>query len=75
MDDFEAAAIGAVRVAFPLTTVKCCFYYLAQKVYRKVQSVGLQDSCITDVDFAVNVRSIAALTFLLDQLEDTFETL
>ena len=76
MADFEAAAIGAVRAEFPLATVKGCFYHLAQNVYRKVQSEGLQERYSTDVDFAVNVRSIVALAFVpIDQLVDTFETL
>jgi hypothetical protein len=39
--DFEAAAQNAVETAFPLTTLKGCFFHYGQCIWRKVQECGL----------------------------------
>lgn len=62
--DFERAAINAVRESFPDAAVNGCFYHLAQSVYRRVQSSGLQDRYSGDEAFSLSVRLLPALAFV-----------
>ena len=74
--DFEIAAINAVNESFPGVVINGCFYHLAQNVYRKVQSAGLQERYRIDEDFAVSIRMIPALAFVPPQnVVESFETL
>lgn len=42
MSDFELGILNACRDVFPGIPVTCCFFHLAQAVYRHVQGEGLQ---------------------------------
>ncbi len=50
------AAIGAIQSEFPQASIKGCFYHLAQNIYRRVQSEGLQERYANDANFALDVR-------------------
>ena len=80
MTNFEVAIINAAKSVIGANTVCCCLFHLAQAVYRRVQSEGLQqqyadpeDSSIRDV-----ARLLVALAYLpskdiekgLEALED-----
>lgn len=41
MTDFEIAAIKATRAVFPEVTHKCCYFHLAQNIWRHVKKEGL----------------------------------
>ena len=42
--DYEIAAIGAIREAFPAPLIKGCNFHYTQALWRKVQQVGLGSS-------------------------------
>ena len=50
MIDFEIASRNALQEVFPEATIQACFYHLSQAIYRKVQSIGLQQEYQTNVD-------------------------
>ena len=49
MIDFEIASRNALQEVFPEATIQGCFYHLSQAIYRKVQSIGLQQEYQTNV--------------------------
>ena len=61
--DFELASINAFREYFPDTTIKGCFFHLAQNVWRKTQEFGLQSRYKHDPLFALQIRMLPALAF------------
>lgn len=76
MIDFEIAVINSINAVFPRAEIKGCFFHLCQNVYRKVQALGLQQLYQNDTNFAIQVRMIAALTFVpLDKVIEHFENL
>ena len=58
--DFEQAVINSFKSIWPLTQVKACFFHLSQAVFRKIQSLGLQQSGICRND--ENVTSTRVCT-------------
>lgn len=64
MVDFELAAINAINQNFENTIVSGCFFHLTQNVWKNIQKVGLQTRYNNHVEFAVNLRMIAALAFV-----------
>lgn len=44
MSDFELAITNACEEVFPTVPVSCCFFHLAQSMYRRVQGEGLQQA-------------------------------
>ena len=76
MVDFEKAAINSLQETFPNTDLSGCFYHLSQNVYRKVQSIGLQQRYQEEEELAVMVRMIPALAFVpADDVVNAFEEL
>ena len=76
MVDFEKAAINSLQETFPNTDLSGCFYHLSQNVYRKVQSIGLQQHYQEEEELAVMVRMIPALAFVpADDVVNAFEEL
>ena len=74
--DFERAAINAATECFANVEIHGCFFHLAQNIFRKVQSVGLQDRYQNDEDFALSIRMIAALAFVpSEKVIESFKTL
>lgn len=62
--DFEKAAINAIRTVFEGVVVKGCHFHFMQNIYKHIQQVGWQIRYGTDIEFALKVRQIAALSFL-----------
>ncbi|XP_070550800.1 uncharacterized protein [Ptychodera flava] len=74
--DYEQAAKSAIEEVFPNATLKGCFYYLSQNIYRKVQSAGLQAMYQRDSDFEISIRMLAATAYIPeDEVIDAFEYL
>ena len=62
--DFEQAVINSFQSIWPLTQVKACFFHLSQAVFRKIQSLGLQQQYQKNPEFAVTMRMLPALARL-----------
>lgn len=77
MTDFEQAVITAIQENFSATTTTGCFFHLQQCVWRKVQQFGLVSAYKEeDGNFAMSVRSLAALAFVPEQdVETAYEEL
>ena len=61
--DFEKAVINSFTHVWPNALVKCCFFYLTQNIWRKVQTVGLQADYIHNEELALAICNIPALAF------------
>ena len=76
MIDFEIASRNTLQEVFPEATIQGCFYHLSQAIYRKVQSIGLQQEYQTNVDLSLKIRMLAALAFVpVDDIVESFEHL
>ena len=76
MMDFEKAAINAVQDVYPDANIQGCLYHLSQNIYRKVQSLGLQERYQTDAEFSLLMRMIPALAFApIHEVINVFEEL
>ena len=64
MVDFEIAVLNAIDTSFPGTNNKGCFFHFSQAIFRKIQSLGLQNRYKDDENFAHKVRMLAALAFV-----------
>ncbi|XP_031327714.1 uncharacterized protein LOC116158974 [Photinus pyralis] len=64
MIDFERAAIEAFQTEFPEILVRGCFFHLGQCIWRKVQEHGKAVRYANDVEFAVQVKMLTAISFL-----------
>ena len=62
--DFEHAALNAFRSRFPGARLQGCYFHLSQNIFKHVQHAGLQERYSTDLDFALEVRKLAALAFV-----------
>ncbi|KAJ8686222.1 hypothetical protein QAD02_022016 [Eretmocerus hayati] len=47
LSDFEMAIINASKSMLPGVPNKCCFFHFGQALYRKIQSLGLQEEYCT----------------------------
>ena len=53
-----------------------CFFHLAQNIFRKVQSAGLQERYQNEEDLSLSIRMIPALAFVpVDKVLQSFEFL
>ena len=76
LTDLEIAAINAVHAEFPNSQSKGCHFYLAQNIYRKIQTSGLAIQYNTDENFSLLIRHIPALAFLSpDNIPTAFDEL
>lgn len=74
--DFEMAAINAARQVFPNADISGCFFHLASNIWKKIQSIGMQQRYNEDFELALHMRMIPALAFVPpDQVIDVFERL
>ncbi|KAF0756156.1 MULE domain-containing protein [Aphis craccivora] len=62
--DFEKAFETAFSDKFPQTKIKGCYFHFQQCLWRKVQENGLQALYAENVEFALQVRHLAALPFV-----------
>jgi len=61
MLDFEMAVRNAVKAAFPLCTLRLCFFHYTQCIWRKTQAVGLAVRYREDESIQRLVRRAAVL--------------
>src|SRR5690606_15088371 len=75
--DFEKASWLACESTFgALVDVGACLFHLAQSVYRKVVSCGLQTAYRDDESICLNVKMLVALAFVPeDDLIESFNLL
>lgn len=64
MIDFEKGVINAISKQFSDTEISGCFFNFSQAIWRHVQSCGLQAKYSEDSEFALQVRMLAALSFV-----------
>lgn len=65
LTDFEMAVRNAVRIKFPHSKHRGCFFHLGQIIYRNIQRKGLQRIYFSnDTNFSINIRKLSALAFL-----------
>ena len=64
MTDAERASINAFQAVFPLKRPQICFFHHSQSVWRKTQNLGLAGRYNEDAEFALQVRTLAAVAFL-----------
>ena len=64
MSDFELALIQSVRINFPATTHKGCYFHFRQAMWRKVQALGRQQQYNEDTEFRQLICKTAAIAFV-----------
>ena len=62
--DFETAVISALTEVFPNTKIQGCFFHFTQRLWRKVQEVGLTSLYKQEKEISDVIRMCAALAFL-----------
>ena len=60
--DFEITLINAIKGQFPAVAFKGCFFRFSQAVWRKVQSLGLQEEYKTNPDLVKTVSKMLSLS-------------
>ena len=69
LTDFELAAINSFRRNFAGAEIKGCFFHLFQSVWRRIQSLGLQQEYSQNSNFALSARMIFVP---VQQMDDYF---
>ncbi|CAG8662727.1 6134_t:CDS:1, partial [Dentiscutata heterogama] len=62
--DFEQAVINSIRLNFPNSANKCCFFHLCQSLWRQIQAKGLSIEYEANATFSIKLRQLTALAFL-----------
>lgn len=76
MVDFESAAIRGISIEFPGTEINGCFFHFTQCIWRNIQNLGLAAKYASDVEFAWQLRHLAALAFIpMENVKDSFKKL
>ena len=77
MTDFEQSAINPIKEAFPYALQRGCSFHLGQCLWRKIQQIdGMQEKYRTDLDFALQIRHLAALAYVPEaEVIPSFENL
>ena len=76
MLDFEKAMHNAIKLVFPSTEIKGCFFHLCLNIYRKKQESGNSKLYAESLEFAVSMRMISALAFCPEnKVTAAFDTL
>ena len=53
-----------MQLLLPNVEIKGCLFHLSSKIWKHIQSVGLQDRYNEDSEFSLPLRMLAALTFV-----------
>ena len=62
--DFEKPVMDAFKYVFTNVELQECFFHLSQAIWRKIQSIGLTNSYVTDTNSRLYCKFVAALAFL-----------
>ena len=62
--DFERGLISRIRLEFPTTHSRGCYFHFCQAVYRKVQILGLSQRYVNDESSRVCILKLLALAFV-----------
>lgn len=62
--DFELAAINAAKEVFPNATIQGCLFHYAQSIGRNLNQNDLKARYENDLQFAHEIREMAAVAFL-----------
>ena len=63
--DFELALLQSIRISFPNASFRGCYYHFSQAIWRKVQSIGLQQEYQTQgSEVKKFFRRVIALPFV-----------
>ncbi|CAG0900554.1 unnamed protein product [Darwinula stevensoni] len=60
--DFESGVVAAMAYDFPHIRHKACFYHFCQRMWRKIQELGLTQF-YRDDDIAIKIRMMTCLAF------------
>ena len=72
--DFEMAAIKAARAEFNGVRTQGFHFHLGQSILRKIQKTNLISRYNSDEEFSINLRKLAALSFLpANEIKEAFE--
>ena len=63
MVDFEKASINSLESHFTAST-SGCFFHLSQNIYRKIQTEGLAQEYIQDMEYGIKLKMLASLAFV-----------
>ena len=67
--DFKTAVINVIgAVLGNVITIKCCFFYLCQSTFRKLQELGLKHLYENEQEFKLFMGMLDGLAFLLIKL-------
>ncbi|KAJ8682155.1 hypothetical protein QAD02_017947 [Eretmocerus hayati] len=65
LSDSEMAIINASKSMLPGVPIKCCFFHFSQALYRKIQSLGLQEEyCTRESTIRERVQMIMGLAYV-----------
>ncbi|XP_068240002.1 uncharacterized protein [Palaemon carinicauda] len=74
--DFEKPVMDALKYIFPNLELQRCFFHLSRAIWRKIQSIRLTNSYVTDTNSRLDCKLLAALAFLdPDDITKAFEEL
>lgn len=77
LSDFEFGILNAFEIVFPLVERRGCFFHFSQSIWKRIQQIpNILNSYVTDPEFGLNVRQLAAIAFVpVDQVTATFDIL
>ena len=76
MSDYEKASQNAISHVFPNTQLIGCLFHLGQSLWKKVQSLHLDNLYRDDENIRIHIRMLLALSFVpLQDVPLAFETL
>lgn len=73
MIDFEMTAKQAITSVFLQVALAGCYFHLGQSLWRRVQSEGLQQQYQTDATFALVIRHVLALAFVVSDVVSDYD--
>ena len=74
--DFESGLIASIRIEFPTTCIRGCYFHFCQAVYRKEQVLGLSQLYIHEESHRIYIRKLLGLALIPTELiSQTFQAL
>ncbi|XP_021368928.1 uncharacterized protein LOC110460379 [Mizuhopecten yessoensis] len=71
--DFESSARNAAETVFPQASIKGCLFHYCNRIWRKVQKLGLADQYTNDNLLNLHIRRASALPLVpINQVDDVW---